>query len=89
MKTGKARDITLSDAALAILKAARSLPQSQPDLIFPSSKAAALSGATSAKALKSEAQLYTVHRFRSSFRDCAAEKMAHIPDPVAEAALAH
>jgi integrase len=31
----------------------------------------------------------TPHGFRSSFRDWAAEKMPHIPDPVAEAALAH
>ena len=31
----------------------------------------------------------TPHGFRSSFRDWAAEKMPHIPDPVAEAAIAH
>ncbi|HET6409417.1 MAG TPA: hypothetical protein VFG14_16135, partial [Chthoniobacteraceae bacterium] len=29
------------------------------------------------------------HGFRSSFRDWAAEMMPTIPDPVAEAALAH
>ena len=32
---------------------------------------------------------YTVHGFRSSFRDWAAEEMPDIPDPVAEAALSH
>lgn len=29
------------------------------------------------------------HGFRSSFRDWAAEQQSDIPDPVAEAALAH
>lgn len=32
---------------------------------------------------------YVPHGFRSSFRDWAAEKMPHVPDPVAEAALGH
>ena len=32
---------------------------------------------------------YDAHGFRSSFRDWAAEMMPEIPDPVAEAALAH
>ncbi len=32
---------------------------------------------------------YVPHGFRSSFRDFAAEQMPTIPDPVAEAALAH
>jgi len=35
------------------------------------------------------AERATVHGMRSAFRDWAAEKMPHIPDPVAEAALAH
>ncbi len=44
---------------------------------------------TITKVLKDGKIPYTVHGFRSSFRDWAAEKMPAIPDPVAEAALAH
>ena len=44
---------------------------------------------TITKVLKSANVPFTVHGFRSSFRDWAAETMPAIPDPVAEAALAH
>jgi integrase len=44
---------------------------------------------TITKVLKDAKVPFTVHGFRSSFRDWAAETMSRIPDPVAEAALAH
>jgi integrase len=44
---------------------------------------------TLTKVLRDAKAPYTVHGFRSSFRDWAAEKMPEIPDAVAEAALAH
>lgn len=42
-----------------------------------------------AKVLRDAKLPFVPHGFRSSFRDWAAEKMHRIPDPVAEAALAH
>ena len=91
MKTGKEHNITLSDEALTILDRAKPLRRGSgaEDLIFPSNKWTPLSNATLSKIVKVEDQPYTVHGFRSSFRDWAAEKMPDIPDPVAEAALAH
>jgi hypothetical protein len=44
---------------------------------------------TITKVLKNANMPYTVHGFRSSFRDWATEMMPAISDPVAEAALAH
>jgi integrase len=44
---------------------------------------------TLTKVMREAKAPYTVHGFRSSFRDWAAEKMPEIPDAVAEAALAH
>jgi integrase len=41
------------------------------------------------KIMREAEQPYTVHGFRSSFRDWAAENMPAIPDAVAEVALAH
>ena len=90
MKTSKPHEVTLSDAALAILHKAEPLRADDTnDLIFPNSKGKPLSDATLSKILRDEGQPFTVHGFRSSFRDWAAEQMPEIPDPVAEAALAH
>ncbi len=91
MKMGRGHNVTLSEEALAVLQRAEPLRRGDggEDLIFPSSKGTALSDATLSKILKVEGQPFTVHGFRSSFRDWAAEKMPNIPDPVAEAALAH
>jgi integrase len=44
---------------------------------------------TISKIMRDAKQPYVPHGFRSSFRDWAAELMPNIPDPVAEAALAH
>jgi integrase len=44
---------------------------------------------TLSKALRDAGESATVHGFRSSFRDWAAEKMPTVPAMVAEMALAH
>lgn len=88
MKGDKAHDVTLSPAALAILGRAKALRTTLKDApVFPGSGGRKLSDMTMSKIVKPLG--YTVHGFRSSFRDWAAELMPTIPDPVAEAALAH
>jgi integrase len=90
MKTRKAHAVTLSAGALAILERAKQLSGDDADaLIFPNGKRSALSDMTLSKILRDAKLAYTVHGFRSSFRDWAAEQVPNIPDAVAEAALAH
>ncbi|MGI4732992.1 MAG: tyrosine-type recombinase/integrase [Janthinobacterium lividum] len=89
MKMREPHTVTLSEGAIAVLKRLEPLRRSQDDLIFPSSKGTALSDMTLSKIVRDAKLPYTVHGFRSSFRDWAAECMHDIPDPVAEAALAH
>lgn len=88
MKSRKAHDVPLSDAAFAVLERAKVL-RDKSGLIFPNSKGKPLSDAAVGKMLKMAGRTETVHGFRSSFRDWAAEKMRAIPADVAEAALAH
>jgi len=88
MKSGKVHRIPLSDEAVAVLKVMKA--QSVNDLVFPGVRAGkSLSDMSLAKALKSAgAAAYTVHGFRSTFRDWATE-IAHAPREIAEAALSH
>ena len=88
LKTRKPHTITLSPEAISILERAKLLRTSQKDgPVFPGKGGKQLSDMTLGKLVKPLG--YTVHGFRSTFRDWAAEKMPAIPDPVAEAALAH
>lgn len=90
MKTKMAHSITLTEPALALLRRATVLRKDNKNgLIFPSTKGTPLSDMTLSKIMRDAKQPFTVHGFRSSFRDFAAEQMPTIPDPVAEAALAH
>ncbi|RYD57202.1 MAG: integrase [Verrucomicrobiaceae bacterium] len=90
MKNDIAHSVTLNAAALAILDRAEALRTTKADaLIFPGSGDRMLSDMTINKVVKDSGQPFTPHGFRSSFRDFAAEQMPTIPDPVAEAALAH
>jgi integrase len=92
MKSRKAHTVTLSDAAVAILKRAERYRMTKADcLIFPGKGGEVpMSDMTLTAALRKAGQAtVTVHGFRSSFRDWAAEQMPTIPDAVAEAALAH
>lgn len=89
MKAGKAHTVMLSDAALAVLDRAAA-SGSGAGLVFPSPQSGTpLSDMSLAKILRLAGRSETVHGFRSSFRDWAAEKMPQVPAIVAEAALAH
>lgn len=88
MKAKVAHAVTLTDEAVAVLDQMQEL-SGAGELIFPSAKGTPLSDNTLSKIMRDAKLPYAVHGFRSSFRDWAAEKMPHIPDAVAEAALAH
>jgi integrase len=81
--------IPLSDEAMAVLERAKELGST--GLVFPGmKKGKSLSDMTLTKALRTAGGGdVTVHGFRSSFRDWAAEMMPTVPAMVAEMALAH
>jgi integrase len=89
MKAGKLHIVPLVPAAIAILEQMRDLSGASPEKpIFPGLKGKPMSDATLTKVLrKAGAGDYTVHGFRSSFRDWAAD--TGFADAWAEAALAH
>lgn len=90
MKSGEAHTVTLSGAAVALLEEVKGARKPKPqDVIFAGRGGGMLSDMTMSKVLRDAGLPYDAHAFRSSFRDWAAEKMPEIPDPVAEAALAH
>lgn len=88
MKTGKAHRVPLSPAALGIVERMAALRMNQ--FVFPGQRdRRPLSDMTLAKALKTAGGGdFTVHGFRSSFRDWVAEETSFQRE-VAEAALAH
>lgn len=88
MKSGVKHVVTLNDAAIGILERARPLSGGE-GLIFPGTKGQQLSDMTLSKCMRTAKRDETVHGFRSSFRDWAAERMPTIPAMVAEMALAH
>ena len=87
-KTGRLHIVPLPPAAFALLEQIHGMFGIEPDdLVFPGISGM-MSDGTLAKALRtSGAGDYTVHGFRSSFRDWAAEN--GFADSWAEAALAH
>jgi integrase len=87
-KTNKLHIVPLVPAILQILEQMRGLFGIDPDdLVFPGLNGP-MSDATLAKMLRTNGGgCYTVHGFRSTFRDWAAEN--GFPDAWAEAALAH
>ena len=88
MKANRMHIVPLVPAAKAILEEVRGVFPSKPDdLVFPGLKGT-MSDATLAKVLRvAGGGAYTVHGFRSAFRDWAADK--GFTDSWAEAALAH
>lgn len=90
MKAHRAHSVPLSPVALAVLERAAALRKSAKPtaFVFPSRTGRALSDMTLAKVLRDAGQPFTVHGFRSAFKDWAAEETA-FPDAVSEAALAH
>ncbi len=86
MKAGREHRVPLSAAALAVLPTKAGAPGA---LLFPGArKGGALSDMSISAVLRRMRVEGTVHGFRSSFRDWAAEK-ADAPREVAEACLAH
>lgn len=88
MKGGKEHRVPLPEEAVALLRTAKS--RSVDDVVFPGLKLGRpLSDSALAKALRTAGGgEFTVHGFRSSFRDWATE-VAHAPREIAEAVLAH
>jgi integrase len=90
MKNRLPHSVTLNDTAMAILERAGKHRTTTADcLIFPGRGGFAISDMTMTKILRDAGITCAVHGFRSSFRDWAAEQMPHVPEAVAEAALAH
>lgn len=88
MKSGLPHVVTLNDAAVEILERAKAL--GSKGLVFPGAREGSkLSDMTLGKILRSKNIAHTVHGFRSSFRDWAAEEMPTVPAMVAEMALSH
>ncbi len=88
MKSGREHRVPLCDRAIEILEAMRD--RAVDNLIFPGAKQGRpLSDMSLAKALKAAGGgQFTVHGFRSSFRDWVSEA-TNFPRELAEAALAH
>jgi len=90
MKAGKEHVVPLSEAGVEVLRVAEPFRGRNKDaFIFPGKPGKPLSDMTLTKALRDmgHAQI-TVHGFRSTFRDWAAEQTS-TPGDVVEAALAH
>jgi len=85
MKAGREHRVPLSPRALEILRQMKDLGAAW---IFPGSKGRQLSGMAMSMLLRRMNSDVTVHGFRSSFRDWAAECTAY-PHEVCEMALAH
>lgn len=86
MKANREHRIPLAPGLVEMLRA---LPrQARSPYVFPGMRGKALSTATLLKVAKETRPGITVHGFRSTFRDWAAEQTA-FPREVAEAALAH
>jgi integrase len=86
MKAGEEHRVPLPDAAIRLL---RDLPRIDgSDLVFTNTKGTMLSDMTLSAVLKRMGRHFTVHGFRSSFRDWCGEKTSH-PREIVEFALAH
>jgi integrase len=90
MKAGKEHRVPLSRRSLAIIEALRDTPSLSERLIFPSGRREKpLSDMAMTEVLRRMGHgNVTVHGFRSSFRDWAAERTS-FPNEVVEMALAH
>jgi len=84
MKAGKEHRVPLSSSALSILK---SLPQGE-GFVFKNDKGCAYSDMALTMILRRMNKEFTVHGFRSTFRDWAGETTSY-PREVIEHALAH
>lgn len=88
-RTGKPHVVPLSPAAVDVFTRAKTLRIEGSELVFHGSKRGKpLSDMTLLKVLRDLKEPFTVHGFRSAFRDWVAEQ-TNFPSEVAEAALAH
>ena len=87
MKAGRAHRVPLSSRCMSILKRAEK-HSDHGKFIFPGRTGNPLSNMAFLMALRRMGHDFTVHGFRSSFRDFAAER-TNFPREVCEAALAH
>jgi integrase len=85
MKAGRPHRVPLSPRAIDILREARALGKS---VVFPAPRGSKMSGMAMSMLLRRAAVDFTVHGFRSSFRDWASECTAFSQE-VAEMALSH
>ncbi len=88
MKAGKLHRVPLSAEAIDLVRPYFENQQAGTKLVFPAASGQPLSDMTLTKALRDLGEKATVHGFRSSFRDWAAEQ-TDFPREIAEAALAH
>ncbi|ODP37569.1 tyrosine-type recombinase/integrase [Sphingomonas turrisvirgatae] len=89
MKQREPHVVTLNKQAVELLETIKRDSVCVPDDLIFSRGGKPLSDMALTKLLRDAGLPFDAHGFRSSFRDWAAETMPHIPDPVAEAALAH
>ena len=90
MKSKRAHDVALSDAAVALLRRFQPDAALRAGLIFPGAKRGRpLSDMSLTKILRLAGREETVHGWRTSFRSWAGEQMPHIPWNVAELAISH
>jgi integrase len=85
MKTGREHRVPLSDQALGVLRSVEKLGKTH---VFPGHRSSAMSSMTMLMLLRRMKSDVTVHGFRSSFRDWAAECTGYSHE-VCEMALAH
>jgi integrase len=89
MKMKRPHVVPLSPEAIAVLQRAATFRDATNDLVFPGQKLKKpLSDMSLLKILRDMDLEFTVHGFRSAFRDWVAEQ-TNYPGEVAEAALAH
>lgn len=86
MKARKEHRVPLSSRCTQIVERCRELRSDE--FLFPGQRGGHLSNQAMLMTMRRNAPDYTVHGFRSSFRDWAAEQTA-FPREVCEAALAH
>lgn len=89
MKANREHVVPLCARAIRIIERCMELRVRNCDLVFPGMKLRTpMSDMTLTKLLREMKEPYTVHGFRSTFRDWVSEETSHQSD-VAEAALAH
>jgi integrase len=89
MKAEREHVVPLSEPALRILRRCKELMVGDAPLVFPGSRPRQpMSDMTLTKLMRELKAPFTVHGFRSSFRDWVSEE-THVQGEIAEAALAH